>query len=425
MILRARIVLPITAPPVEDGAVLVSGDRVLAVGAWTDLRADHSGPVTDLGDVVLLPGLVDAHCHLDYTHLAGQLAPPRSFPDWIKAILAAKNGWGFSEFAASWLDGARQLLKSGTTTVADIASVPELLDVCRAATPLRVWSFIEMTGVRSQRPPAEVLAAAEDLIHGLPTRRGGFGLSPHAPYSTTPGLLSLCGEAMRRDGRLVSSHVAESQAEFEMFMFRRGPMFEWLEHQRPMDDCGHGSPVRHLDRCGLLGARHLLAHVNYLWDGDARLLAERGASVVHCPQSHAYFRHHRFPRTDLAEAGVNLCLGTDSLASTRFAKGRPQELSLFDEMRVLAATDSQVSPDEILSMATVNGARALGLLGAVGAIAPDHKADLVAIPFSGKLSGATDAVVHHDGDVAAVWIDGIREWCRDRTGPAVPCPVAS
>ena len=209
-----------------------------------------------------------------------------------------------------------------------------------------------------------------------------------------------------------------------MFMFRRGPMFEWLEHQRPMDDCGHGSPVRHLDRCGLLGARHLLAHVNYLWDGDARLLAERGASVVHCPQSHAYFRHHRFPRTDLAEAGVNLCLGTDSLASTRFAKGRPQELSLFDEMRVLAATDSQVSPDEILAMATVNGARALGLLGEVGAIAPGHKADLVAVPFSGELSRATDAVVHHDGDVAAAWIDGLREWCDDRSGPTIPCSAA-
>ncbi len=421
MILRARIVLPITAPPVEDGAVLVSGDRIVAVGAWTDLRADHTGPVHDLGDVVLLPGLVDAHCHLDYTHLAGQLAPPRSFPDWIKAILAAKNGWGFSEFAASWLDGARQLLRSGTTTVADIASVPELLDVCRGAVPLRVWSFIEMTGVRSQRPPAEILAAAEELIRELPSGRGGFGLSPHAPYSTTPGLLRLCGETMRRDGRPVSSHVAESQAEFEMFMFRRGPMFEWLEHQRPMDDCGHGSPVRHLDRCGLLGARHLLAHVNYLWDGDARLLAERGASVVHCPQSHAYFRHHRFPRTDLAEAGVNLCLGTDSLASTRFAKGRPQELSLFDEMRVLAATDSQVSPDEILAMATVNGARALGLLGEVGAIAPGHKADLVAVPFSGELLCASDAVVHHEGDVAAAWIDGIREWCGDRPSPATPC----
>jgi cytosine/adenosine deaminase-related metal-dependent hydrolase len=123
VLLRARIVVPVTAPPVEDGAVAVSGDRVVAVGSWRELSAAWPGPVTDLGEVILLPGLVNAHCHLDYTGLAGQLAPPRTFPDWIKAILAAKGAWTNEDFTRSWLDGAAQLLASGTTTVANTESL--------------------------------------------------------------------------------------------------------------------------------------------------------------------------------------------------------------------------------------------------------------------------------------------------------------
>ena len=416
MILRSRILLPISAPPVEDGAVLILGGRIRFAGAWADLRPQATEPVTDLGEVVLLPGLINAHCHLDYTHLAGQLAPPVSFPDWIKAILAAKATWGFSEYARSWLDGARQLLASGTTTVANIESVPELLDVCPPLTPLRVWSLLELTGVRSQRPPAEIVMEAERLLLGIPKGRGGVGLSPHSPYSTSPELLRIAAETARQHGWPLSTHVAESQAEFDMFMYRRGAMFEWLEHQRSTDDCGRGSPVQHLDRCGLLGPSQIAAHVNYLWHDDARLLARRGTSVVHCPQSHAYFRHHCFPRPELSQAGVNICLGTDSLASTRLRPGLPPTLSLFDEMRSLANADPMVTPHGLLEMATVNGARALGLGGRLGQLTPGAKADLITVPFGGKLAEAATAVVHHRGPVASTMIDG--RWIRQQTTSA-------
>ena len=389
---------------------MILGGRIRFAGAWADLRAHVAEPPTDLGEVVLLPGLINAHCHLDYTHLAGQLAPPVSFPDWIKAILAAKAAWGFSEYARSWLDGARQLLATGTTTVVNIESVPELLDVCPPLTPLRVWSLLELTGVRSRRSPAEIIGEAEHRLADIPRGRGGVGLSPHSPYSTTPELLRAAGSTARRYGWPLSTHVAESQAEFDMFMYRRGPMFDWLEHQRSPDDCGAGSPVQHLDRCGLLGPSQIAAHVNYLWHDDARLLARRGASVVHCPQSHAYFRHHCFPRTELSQAGVNLCLGTDSLASTRLRPGTVPTLSLFDELRSLATADSVVTPRELLEMATLNGARALGQSGRLGELSPNAEADLIAVPFHGGLPDAMEAVVHHSGPVTASMINGT--WTR-------------
>jgi len=406
VLLRARIVLPMTAPSLEDGAVLVFQDRVRAVGRFADLRPHVAGPVTDLGEVVVLPGLVNAHCHLDYTHLAGRLAPPKAFPDWIKSILAAKSEWGFSDYAASWLAGARQLVDSGTTTVANIESMPELMTDCRPATPLRVFSFVEMTGVRSRRDPGSILHDAVRRIESLPGGRGGFGLSPHAPYSTTPSLLQMTAELARKEGWRTAVHVAESQAEFDMFMYRRGPMYEWLESQRPMTDCGLGSPVQHVERCGLLGPGHLAVHVNYLWHGDAARLAGAGAHVVHCPSSHDYFGHRVFPAEELLAAGVNVALGTDSLASTRTTRGRRPTLSMLDELREVLSMDSALRPESALQWATVNGARALGLSGKAGELCEEGWADLIAIPYAGPLEQAAHAVVQHQGPVAASLIAG-------------------
>ncbi len=408
MLLRARIVLPITAPSVEDGAVLVFQGRVREVGRFSDLRKKYPGPVTDLGESILLPGFVNAHCHLDYTHLAGRLAPPKAFPDWIKSILAAKSEWSYSDYASSWLNGARQLVESGTTTVANIESMPELLHDCRSATPLRVFSFLEMTGVRSGRDPASILHDALRRASSLPAGRGGFGLSPHAPYSTSPALLQMTGEVARSEGWRTTVHVAESQAEFDMFMYRRGPMYEWLEHQRSMADCGLGSPVQHVERCGLLGPGHIAVHVNYLWHGDAGRLARAGAHVAHCPSSHAYFGHRHFPAEELTSAGVNVALGTDSLASTRVVRGRLPTLSMLDELRELMAVDAAMRPERALEWATCNGARSLGLAGRAGELCEGGWADLIAIPFSGPVAQAAAAVVSHTGAVQGSLIGG--EW---------------
>src|SRR5262245_52560198 len=128
MILRGRIVVPVSRPPVEDGVICLSGDRIGWVGCHAQLPPAWRGAAaTDLGDVILLPGLVNAHCHLDYTQLAGRIPPPKGFTEWIQALVAYKAAWSVEEVAASWRCGASMLLRTGTTTVADIESVPELI----------------------------------------------------------------------------------------------------------------------------------------------------------------------------------------------------------------------------------------------------------------------------------------------------------
>ncbi len=407
MILRARTLLPVSQPPIENGAVAISGNRIQAVGRWPDLRPSASEPVCDLGEVILLPGLVNAHCHLDYTDMAGALPPPKTFTDWIPLIMAAKSNWGYSDFVRSWLNGARMLARTGTTTVADIETVPDLLPEVWDATPLRVFSFLEMTGIRARRDPEAILREAVEKMNSLSHPRCSAALSPHAPYSTLPGLLRLSAETARSRGGRLCTHVAESEQEFEMFTHARGAMHDWLQRNvRDMSDCGLGSPVQHLARNGMLGENLLAIHVNLLGRDDAALLGKHHVHVVHCPRSHDYFRHPPFQRQQLANAGVNICLGTDSLATVRPAGKQKLELNMFEEMRALAGREPELSPGEILRLATVNGARALGLGGQIGELSKNGLADLITLPARANAADAAEAVLAHTGAVNASMIDG-------------------
>ena len=407
MILRSRIVLPVSQPPIEDGAVLIKGNRIASIGSWKHLRASKQGEAIDLGNSILLPGLVNAHCHLDYTDMAGKVPPQKSFTDWIKLITSAKSEWNYSEFAESWLRGARMLLRTGTTTVADFEAVPELLPEVWTATPLRVISFLELTGVRSRRKPRSILQEALERIESLSRGRCRAAVAPHAPYSTVPELLRRTAAAARRRRWPLSIHVAESTQEFEMFMNGSGEMFEWLRrNERDMSDCGVGSPVQHLERCRALSKNLLAVHVNFLAARDASLLARKKASVVHCPRSHFYFRHQKFPLRELTRARVNVCLGTDSLATDYKKPKEPVELNMFDEMRSFARAHSRLPPEKILRLATLNGALALGLDRKIGRLSKGAFADLITIPFSGNAADAYEAVLDHRRDVSASMIDG-------------------
>jgi cytosine/adenosine deaminase-related metal-dependent hydrolase len=318
--------------------------------------------------------------------MAGQIPPPKSFPDWVKTILSFKAHWSFSEFAESWLNGARMLLDTGTTTVVDIESVPELPPEVWKSTALRVSSLYEMTGVKSQRPAAEILREAREWMKDLPALPGKeTGLSPHALYSTTPELMQASAALIRQNQFLASTHLAESESEFQMFRDARGPFYDWLKGQRSMSDCGRLSPIQLADSYGLLSERLLAVHVNYLAPGDVEILARAGTTVVHCPRSHDYFEHDPFPFGELSKGGVNICLGTDSLASSRKSGNQSPTLNLWDEMRLFAKNHPAVSPRQILEMTTTHAAKALGKEQEIGSLAPGRWADCVALTYEGRL----------------------------------------
>ena len=190
-ILRARHVLPIVAPVISDGGVVVENERIIAVGVFDEIRSAHSGEVLDLGEQVLMPGLVNAHCHLDYTSLRHAISPQKTFTEWIRAINSHKRALHDEDYLSAIARGFLELRKWGTTTVANIESFPELM-LRMPKPPLRTWWFLEMIDLRHRFSTEDAVAGALAFFETeRPGWLGGFGLSPHAPYTASGPMYEL------------------------------------------------------------------------------------------------------------------------------------------------------------------------------------------------------------------------------------------
>jgi len=362
-------VLPVGAPPIENGVVELAGDTIVAVG-------QRSGPSRDLGDMVLLPGLINAHCHFDYSHMAVPYGG--SFTDWIRDIVALKAQQTPTDYLAGIQAGMDLALQAGTTTVVNIECFPELIDQLPVS-PVRVIWCPELI----------------DLTHHQELPAAGMGLSPHAPYTASADLYRQCAAS----GRFITTHVAESVEEDEMFRQGRGRLYDaFRERGRDMTDCGRVGPVELLHSYGVLGRNCLAAHANCLTPDDVQVLAETRTSVVHCPKTHRYFRRAPAPLPALLAAGVNICLGTDSLASNT-------TLDMFAEMRELARVFPDWLPARIVALATTNAATALNQAARLGKIAVGAVADLIAVPVDGHTDPAA-AVVFAEKPVTFIMING-------------------
>jgi aminodeoxyfutalosine deaminase len=375
MIIRTGTVVTMDGPPIANGAVAVSGDRIVDVGKFDDVKTRNAGEVIDLGEQALLPGLINGHCHLDYTALRGKIPPQKSFADWIRAINAEKAKFSPKDYLASINEGFAEAKRFGTTTIANLTAFPELIP--QISEPIRTWWFAELINVRAPERASEIVDLA---IESLKSAQN-WGLAPHALFTASKHLYRRCGEIARRENILLTTHLAESREEMETFHDGKGRLYEFLKSiGRPMNDCGSITPLELF--LGTTDNRALpdwiVAHLNELTESDFDLLerSNRQFHVVHSPRSHHYFGHSRFPFEQLRALGFNICLGTDSLASNK-------NLSLFAEMRAFQRSESGISPDEILNMVTVNPAMALHQQNTLGRIRPGFRADLIAIPCSG------------------------------------------
>lgn len=374
MLYLADTVLPISAPPIPRGAVRVEGERIVAVGSVSELAPLAGETVIDLGAATLMPGLINAHCHLDYTRFRGAISPLQSFTEWIKNINALRRSFTLQDYIDSIAEGFQMLAKAGITTVANIEAVPEVLPQLPVP-PLRTWWFLELIDVRTRINEDETLLGALSFFDAHPEWLGGFGLSPHAPYTASVDLYRLARTCGEKYGMLCTTHIAESVEEHEMFTHASGPLYEFLAGLgRDNSDCGQGSALSHLVEHGVVGSNCLIAHLNYLQDYDYDLLVSTGASVVHCPKCHTYFGHAPFPLKALRERGINICLGTDSLASNN-------KLDMRSEMREVQHHHT-LSDREVVEMCTRNAALALDQEGKLGELSPGSLADLVAFPHA-------------------------------------------
>jgi cytosine/adenosine deaminase-related metal-dependent hydrolase len=397
MIIRARIVVTMCGVPIENGAVAVSGNRIVDVGRFDDIKARNVGNTLDLGEQTLLPGLINAHCHLDYTCLSGKIPAQKSFTDWIRAINSKKSELSPKDYVASISDGFAEAKKFGTSAIANLTGFPELIS--QVQPPIRTCSFAELIDIRSPEHTNELFDSAIEALK----QNSDWGLAPHALFTASKNLFRRCEEIAHQEHILLTTHLAESREEMEMFRDASGPLYEFMKSiGRSMDDCGNKTPLGLF--VGASGGRALthwiVAHLNELTETDFKLLERSNSKfhVVHCPRSHNYFRHSPFAFDRLRSLGFNICLGTDSLASN-------ESLSLFAEMRAFQTEFPSVSPEEILRMVTVNPARALRYENVLGQIRPGFGADLIAVPCSGS-TNIFEEIIAWDTPVSWAMLNG-------------------
>ena len=363
---RARYVFPVTAPPIPDGVVTVENGFIAAVG----LEAPNC-PITDLGNVAIIPGLINAHTHLEFSGLSAPLGTPgMAFTDWIRLVVAYRRRRANS---LQIRIGANQCASHATVAVGDIVTTPP--GIGRRG----ITRFFEFIGLKAELLD-ERLRAAQNCLSADRHGSSPVGLSPHAPYSVHPELfdrlLAMADEAQVP----VAFHLAETLEELDLLATGDGPFRKLLIELGAWDETAipRGSrPLDYLRRIATRNIRALVIHANFLDDEEMAILAKHAdrMSVIYCPRTHAYFGHSRHPLPGLLSAGGNVALGTDSRASN-------PDLNLLEEIRFVGTHYPELPPSTALELGTLRGARALGIEHNFGSLEPGKCAALAAVPLA-------------------------------------------
>lgn len=376
---RARWVVVDADTIFPDGYVAESGGVVRDIGRGTPPAADRT---VDCGPVALLPGLVNAHVHLELTALAGRVASDGGFEAWVRSLLAAREAAGEAALRKGAATGVAELRASGCAAAGEVTTLGITWEALAEGGMGGVWF-------------REFLGGAIPKNDDLPERTDGdltASVAGHAPHTTAPALLRRLVEAARMRGLPFSLHLAESTAETEFLTTGRGDWADFLA-ERGIDVSGWGLPARspldHADRLGLLGPGTLLVHLLRADAADFRRVRERGAAVCVCPRSNRRL-HGILPDLDgMFRAGLRPAAGTDGRASV-------DSLNLFDEMAFVARNFPAVPPARIFDMATRNGANALGLADRFGTLAPGRRAAFSVSPVSASTPTTLLERIVHD-----------------------------
>jgi cytosine/adenosine deaminase-related metal-dependent hydrolase len=405
---HAPWILPIAEPPIRDGWIVTDRDRIVAYGAYgavTRRAASHAeSREVDLGQVAVLPGLVNAHTHLELSYLRDEVPPASEFLTWIRSLMAARRQR--SPTAPVILEAMDEAIAesaaSGTAVVGDISntlvSFPALV-----RSPLAAVVFFEVLGFNVTDANALIEHACGEIEALGATDRVRASLAAHAPYSVAPLVFRAIRKAIDSDPFAPCSvHLSESVEEVEFIRTGRGPWRGFLETVGVWNaewTPPGVSPVQFLDDSGFLDARVLAVHGVQMTPADLSRLASRGTTLVTCPRSNGHTGAGAPPIEDFYESGAHVAIGTDSLASA-------PDLSVFAELATLRALAPSVPASTLLASATIEGARALGFDADYGTIEPGKSARLVAVDIpagAGDVEEYLVSGVHRD---QIRWIEG-------------------
>lgn len=371
---RARYLFPVTGPPIADGVVTIEAGRIVAIG-----REPDGCKAIDLGDVALLPGLVNAHTHLEFSDLAAPLgASGMPFPRWVPEVVRWRAGQPAGKPAVA--RGLEESARTGVASVGEIAT-PGWSPAAFEGGPPRATIFLEAIGLAHDQVDQKLAEAREHLRLATEQRQWRPGLSPHAPYTVRPELFERLVDLAAEAHVPVAFHLAESAEEIELLTTGGGLFREVLSELGFWDPTAipRGTrPLNYLRCLAHRGVRALVVHGNYLDDDEIEWLAAHAGrlSVVYCPRTHAFFKHAPHPLPRLLAAGARVVVGTDSRASN-------PDLDLWQELRFVARAFPDIPLHAVLRMGTIDAACALGEEQETGSLEVGKRADLAVAPLAG------------------------------------------
>ena len=388
-IFAATYVLPISTDPIENGAVAINDGTIAAVGPIAEIRADFpDAEFEDLGEAAILPGLVNCHSHLEISALRGALDDvEHDFRSWLIKLKDLRAEQSDNDIYQAALAGALEGAAAGVTCFADIGRFAGTAFAALKDTGLRGIVYQETEFSPDQRmADRDFLAAATkfEQLQASETDLVRIGISPHSPYTVSSRLFELIAQYSIQNRVPITIHAAESASEVELLKHGNGFFTEIYEKFGFEWNSPHCTPIHYLERLGVLAARPLLAHCVLVDESDVQKIASYGASIAHCPKSNAKFGHGFAPLETFMQAGIHVGLGSDSVASNNIC-------DLFEEARVAAfgarnrvGAERFISAREVLELATIGGARALGLSDVIGTLERGKAADMAIVSLTAR-----------------------------------------
>ncbi|MBM79383.1 MAG: chlorohydrolase [Planctomycetaceae bacterium] len=393
----ARWIFPSNTEPIENGTLEIQDSVV------TDISAACDPEATALGNVALIPALVNAHTHLEFSDLKSPLLPATPFDDWIRTLVAYRmsRATNVKEIVA---DGLRESHGSGVAAVGEIATDGWSAEPF-AQTPLHSVIFREQIGLSEPRVSEQLRIAREHLQQPQISTRAIFGLSPHAPFSVHPDLFANLVDLAKQHSAPVAFHLAETRDELELLEYGTGRLVQMMKSLGTWNATAFRSGVRPLDYLQTLSKLDcaLVIHGNYLDDEEIEFLAKHPQlTVVYCPRTHQFFEHSEHPWLRMLERGVSLALGTDG-------RGSNPDLSIWSELMFLRKKFPSVSPVRLLKLATSSGAKSLGLHDTCGQLREGQPARFTVIELNNDNSDAYAALFSESSAVQGFFVESNRQ----------------
>ncbi len=379
----AQWLLPITSPPISNGAVLVRDGVILNFGSAKTLLENHpDAKIIPHENSILMPGLVNVHTHLELSMMRGAIPEGLDFADWVFEAITGRFKYSDEEIKSSCENAVRQLEACGTVAIGDIAnnsgvSLPLLKDSA-------LWAvvFNEVTGFQKSLIEVKYQEFLPRISRDLEPRIRQT-LCSHAPYSVSKPLLEQVGNFVRDNHHVTTIHLSESKDELRFLQYGDGKMKAMIEKIGRWDtewEIPNSTPTQYLDRLNLLHGKMLAIHLVHTDNEDLALLKARGVSIGLCPRSNVKINvGGTAPLRKYLDAGINVALGTDSLASN-------DDLNLWNEMAFLQKQNPWLKEDALLGIATINGAKALGFEQFLGSVESGKRAELIVVQSDSKIA---------------------------------------